>query len=220
LRPSTSSHHGPKPTYGGIVLAGPPASGKRTAAFALTSLRRSYAPFPALTVAHQSPIAAEQTTQRHLDELKAWAQVFHEFTNDGISYAYDRERLNKLREQGRIPVACVDDADTARAFEREADDWLQILLWCPRAEAERRLAGVRPAAEEPTAPDRSSMRRWDRSNKRLLRDTGWFTLMIRSDRLDAVQVAQIVHLAAQSGAPGPDLASRPVAASVPKTGQP
>jgi hypothetical protein len=111
-------------------------------AFALTSLRRSYAPFPALTVAHRSPIAAEQTTQRHLDELKAWAQVFHGFTSDGISYAYDRERLNKLRDQGRIPVACVDDADALRAFEREADDWLQILLWCPREEAERRLARV------------------------------------------------------------------------------
>jgi hypothetical protein len=107
-----------------------------------------------------------------------------------------------------------------RSAEREADDWLQILLWCPREEAERRLARVWSADEEPTAPDRSSMRRWDRSHKRLLRDTRRFSLTIRSDRLDAVQVAQIVHLAAQSGAPGPDLASRPVAASVPKTGQP
>jgi hypothetical protein len=89
-----------------------------------------------------------------------------------------------------------------------------------REEAERRLANVRSADEQQTASGRSSMRRWDRSSKQLLRDTRRFTLTIRSDRLDMFQVAQIVHLAAQSMAPGPDLAPRPVAASVPKTGQP
>jgi hypothetical protein len=197
-QPSTSSGHESRPACDGIVLAGPPASGKRTTTFALTSLRRSYAPFPALTVARQPSIHAEQTTRQHLDELRAWAQIFHEFTVEGTSYAFDRERLSKLREQGRIPVACVDDADALQAFEHESSDWLQILLWCPREAAERRLTSGWPAREEHEAPGRPSMRRWDRSSKGLQRDTRRFTLTIRSDRLDAVQVAQIVHLAAMA----------------------
>lgn len=220
MRASTSLDRDPKPAYRGVVLAGPPASGKRTVTFALTSLRRSYASFPALTVAHRARVAAEQTTRRHLDELRAWAQLFHEFTSDGIRFAYERERLNNLREQGRIPIACVDDGDVLQAFEREADDWLQILLWCPRDEAERRLARTWFAHEKQRTPDRSSMRRWDRSEKKLLRDTRRFTLSIRTDRLNAVQVAQIVHLAAQSGVPEPAPGLEPSAPSDLKTGRP
>lgn len=217
---STSSGRGARPAYGGIVLAGPPASGKRTVRFALTSLRRSYASFPALTVAHRPQIDAEQTTQRHLDEMRAWAQIFHELRVEGANYAYDRERLSKLREEGRIPVACVDDPDALLAFEREADDWLRVLLWCPREEAERRLSRGWPGDEEQKAPGRSSMRRWDRSSKGLLRDTQRFTMTVRSDRLDAVQMAQVVHLTAQSGVPESEFAPRPGAGSVAETGGP
>ncbi|WP_232660556.1 hypothetical protein [Pseudonocardia sp. TRM90224] len=204
MRESTPADHNPTQTYRGILLAGPPASGKRTVTFALTSLRRSYAPFPALTVGSDTRVAAERTTQRHLDELKAWAQVFHEFTSDGARYVYDRERLNRIREQGRIPVACVDDIDVLRAFEREADDWLQVLLWCPREEAERRLAATG------VAPDRAAVRRWDRSEKGLLGDVRRFTVSIRTDRLNAVQVAQLVHHAAQSAVAAPAPAGSPV----------
>ena len=194
---STSSQDEPRPAYRGVILAGPPASGRRTVAFALTSLRRSYAHYPALTTERQALVDAARTTQSQLDELRSWAQLFVEFTCEGISYAYDHQRLNKLREQGRIPVACVDDIDVLRAFEQEADDWLQVLLWCPRQEAERRLAST-PDVHRTSAP--AGLRRWDRSTKRLLREPLRFPLSIRTDRMDPVHVAQIVHLAAQSGA--------------------
>jgi hypothetical protein len=202
---STSSHDEPGPAYRGVVLAGPPASGRRTTAFALTSLRRSYAHYPALTPARQALVDAAQATRRQLDELRSWAQLFAESTCDGVGYAYDRERLNKLRDQGRIPVACVDDVDVLRAFEQEADDWLPVLLWCPREEAERRLADARDVHATPVS---AWLRRWDRSTKKLLREPLRFPLSIRTDRMDPVHVAQIVHLAAQSGAAAGATASR------------
>lgn len=207
----------PQPN-GGIVLAGPRASGKRTVAFALTSLRRSYASFPALTVVARSPVDAEQTTQRHLDELRDWAQVFHRFTTDGAAYVYDRERLAKLRKQGRVPVACVDDIATVEAFEREAGDWLYVLLWCPRDEAQRRLAAGWSADGGRPTPESGWVRQWEKSSKVLLKDPRRFTLAIRSDHLDAVQIAQIIHLAAQAGRSSPLSASRPGATSAAQTG--
>jgi hypothetical protein len=190
-------HDEPGPAYRGVVLAGPPASGRRTAVFALTSLRRSYAHYPALTTAHQDLVDAVHTTRQQMDDLRSWAQLFAGSTRDGIGWAYDRARLTRLREQGRVPVACVDDVDVLRAFEREADDWLVVLLWCPREEAERRIAR---AGDVRRIPASTWLRRWDRSTKQLFRDPQRFALTIRTDRMDAVQVAQIVHLAAQSGA--------------------
>jgi guanylate kinase len=190
---SETSYRDPDPpTFRGILIAGPPASGKRTLTFALTSMRRSYAPFRALSAALHPTIAAERSTERHLDELKAWAQVFHEFTEDGMRYVFDHGRLNKLREHGRIPVATVCDTAGMLAFEREADDWLPILLWCPREVAEQR---------EPALAQPARRRRWDRSLHRLTRHLARFALVIRSDRWDAIGTAQLVHIAAQSGGP-------------------
>lgn len=190
--------------YDGVLLVGPPASGKRTVAFALQSLRATYAPFPALTVAHQPLVHGQRTTQAHLDELRSWAQMFHEFTIDGDSYAYDGERLGALRERGHVPVACVDDIAGLEAFEREAGDWLAILLWCPREAAERRLASDRSVWADREAYVRRLVRWWDRSTRVLLRDVSRFTVVLRSDHVNAVQIAQIVHLAAQAGVPGTD----------------
>ena len=184
-------------SYTGILLAGPPASGKRTVAFALTSLRRSYARVPALTTATDPPVDAEPAARAHLDELRSWAQVLHEFTVDGSGYLYDRERPAGLREQGRLPVVCVEDADAPAAFRRESAGWLPVLLWCPAPEARARAGrGLRGPV------DRGWTRRWERSSTALLGAATHFTLTLRTDRLDAVDAARIIHAAAQATAPG------------------
>lgn len=151
---------------------------------------------PALTTAAPAPLVdAEQMTRAHLDELRAWAQIVHEFHVDVTTYVYERERLDRLRGQGRIPIVCVDDIDAVPAFERESGGWLAVLLWCPRDEALQRLD--RRRSDVPRRPWR---RRWERSSKGLLREARRFTLTLRSDHLDAVEAARIVHLAAQAGA--------------------
>jgi hypothetical protein len=215
-QPPTTLVAGSEPARGGIILAGPPASGKRTVAFALTSLRRSYAHVPALTAARHFVIDAEQTSQKHLDELRSWAQLFHEFSVERAQYVYDRERLERLRVQGRIPVVCVEDVDALPAFERESDDWLAVLLWCPRGRAENRLTRGRPPAEQPATVPRSWTRRWERSLKGLHRGAQRFTVTLRSDRLDAVEAARIVHLAAQASTLTSDSSQADGAPSAPR----
>jgi hypothetical protein len=185
---SASSEAEPRTSYSGILLAGPPASGRRTTVFALETLRRTYAHVPALTTTPDPTVDAEKVTQRHLDELRSWAQLFHEVTLDGHSFTHDRERLVQLREKGRMPVVCVEDAPALDAFDHESDGWLPVLLWCPREVAEQRTAD----------PGRAWARRWERSSKSLAAQSHRFTLSLRTDRLNAVEIARIVHLAAQA----------------------
>ncbi|MEU6698957.1 hypothetical protein [Pseudonocardia sp. NPDC046786] len=143
-------------------------------------------------------MGAEQTSQKHLDELRSWAQLFYEFTVERARYGYDRERLNTLRGQGHIPVVCVENIDALSAFQRESDDWLTVLLRCPRDHAQDRLTRGRSATERAAIITRSWRRRWDRSVKALEQGAQRFTMTLRSDRLDAVEIARIVHLAAQA----------------------
>ena len=189
----------PESAYRGVVLAGAPGCGKRTVAFALTSLRPTYAPFPALTAAPSAGLGAESTTGRHLADLRAWAQVFHEFDHAGDRYVHDHERLRTIRERGCVPVAWVEDVAALTAFDRESDDWLAVLLWCPRDEVERSL--TQGDLSRRWTADRAFRRSWDRAHRRLLGNLQRFTLTIRTDRLDAVDTARLVHLAVQSGHP-------------------
>ncbi len=200
-----------QPARGGILLAGPPASGKRTVALALSSLRRGYAHVSALTTATQPVLSAVPTSQRYLDDLSSWAQLFYEFRVEGARYVYDRERLDRLRGQGRLPVVCVEDIDALSAFERESGDWLPVLVWCPREHARDRLTLRRAISERSAIITRSWTRRWDQSFKELYQDGQRFTMTLRTDRSDAVEIARIVHLAAQAHA---------LAAAGPSSGQP
>ncbi|MFB9742074.1 hypothetical protein ACFFOU_13235 [Pseudonocardia sulfidoxydans] len=178
-------------------------------AFSLTTLRRQYAHVPALAADPHPSVDAEQVTRTHLDELHSWAQIFYDVTLDGVLYSYDRERLGRLREQGRLPIVCVENVEALAAFEAESTGWLPVLLWCPRDEAAKRSTHGWPVEE----PDRRWSRRWERSTKGLLADPGRFTLTVRSDRLDAVEIARIVHLAAQAGSTNEHATSTPPAAS-------
>ncbi|ANY06335.1 hypothetical protein [Pseudonocardia sp. HH130630-07] len=185
------------PARGGVVLAGPPGSGRRTLAFALTSLRRSYAHVPGLTTTPHPLVDAEQVPPSQLAELRSWAALVHESTVGGTRVAHDRERADRLRAQGRTPVVCVADADALVAFTHEPGGWLTVLLHCPRDRAEQRLR----AAGHGASLDRRWSRRWEQTAAGLHRAAERVTLALRSDRLDPLDAARLVHLAAQADPP-------------------
>ncbi|BBF99811.1 MULTISPECIES: hypothetical protein [Pseudonocardia] len=71
-----------------------------------------------------------------------------------------------------------------------------MLLWCPARDARARAGrGLRGPV------GRSWTRRWERSSKALLGAATRFTLTLRTDRLDAVDAARVVHSAAQADVP-------------------
>lgn len=168
-------------SWSGIVLAGPPGAGKRTTAFALTALGRRYERLPALTTARESTLDIERATPAHIDELRAWAQVLHESDRQGGAHVYDHERLRAIRDAGRFAVVTLDTTSALDAFARESPDWLAVLLHGPYDQARTTVA----------------RRSWARTERGLARVRDRFVLTLRTDRLSALEVAQLVDRAVQ-----------------------
>lgn len=112
----------------GVLLAGPDAGASAGVAFALTTLARDYVHLPALSSGEAD--GAERATDRHLDELRAWAQVVVEYRRGGVRFVVDHERLRRAREAGRVPVVTTDEPRVLDALLAESPGWLPVLV-CP-----------------------------------------------------------------------------------------
>ena len=168
-----------QPGWDGIVLAGAPGSGKRTTAFALTALARRYARFPALCSARVSALDIEYATDRHIAELRSWAQIFHEVTRDGALHIHDSERLCRIRDEGRTPVVTVDAVGCLDAFAGGPRPWLTVLL---HGRTDRPSAVLR----------RRTARELERLGRRCV-------LAVRTDLLSVGAVSQLIDRAVRDG---------------------
>lgn len=170
-----------QPGWAGIALAGPPGSGKRTVAFALSTLGRRYARLPALTTARTSTLDTEHVAPDRIAELRAWAQVFHHLTRDGAVLVYDRQRLHRIRDNRQLAVVTVDSTTSLRALARDSPHWLTVRLHCP-------FDSTRTTA---------TRRQWAHTHRNLAHHQDRFTLAMRTDQLPVLAVAQLIHHAAQ-----------------------
>ncbi|WP_219419131.1 hypothetical protein [Pseudonocardia nigra] len=118
--------------------------------------------------------------------------MFHEEVRNGTRLVYDRERLDRIRDGGGLPVVTLDATAGLDAFERVGGSGLGVLLRCSRETAERRLQRGSSAA------DRARLRAWDRTAKQLDRVAGRFPLAVDTDRVAPPAVAQLVHLVVQT----------------------
>ena len=150
----------------GVLLAGPDPVPLGTAAFALCSTSRRYVRWAALTTGDGE--GTERTTERHLAELRSWAQVLVEHRRDGAAVVFDHERLRRIRDAGRVPVAVTDEPRVVDALLGEAPDWFAVL-------------GAPSALRRP----------WARLADR-------FAVVVRLDRVSPVSVAHLVHHAAET----------------------
>ena len=149
-----------------MLLAGPDPVPLGTAAFALCSTSRRYVRWAALSTGGGE--GTERTTERHLAELRSWAQVLVEHRRDGAAVVFDNERLWRIRDAGRVPVAVTDEPRVVDALLGEAPDWFAVLA----------------------AP--SALRRpWARLADR-------FAVVVRLARMSRVWVAHLVYNAAET----------------------
>jgi guanylate kinase len=125
----------------GVILYGPPASGKDTVTTALTELSPRYAQFARLKVGTGKSVGYRMGTAQQLGELEAAGSVVYANSRYGNTYVIDAPGLDAAFEAG-VPVVHLGQVDGIRAVvDGYPADWSLVLLWCPRETTEQRSAG-------------------------------------------------------------------------------
>jgi guanylate kinase len=124
----------------GVVLYGPPASGKDTVTVALTQLSPRYAQFARLKVGAGKSAGYRMGTAEQLRELEATGGVVYANSRYGNMYVIDAPGLDDAFAAG-VPVVHLGQVDGIQALvDGYPADWSVVLLWCPREVTAERSA--------------------------------------------------------------------------------
>ncbi len=178
----------------GILLYGPPASGKDTVTAALAQLNPRYVPFSRLKVGSGKSAGYRMGTPDQLDELEARGDVIYRNDRYGNTYVVDRPGLGLAMEEGRIPILHLGQVVGIEAVVTHySADWTTVLLWCSReATAVRsrgrgdRDTGARIAAWDATEQDLAAYRQ---AEWRLRVDTEVFSPADAAAQIDCLVLA-------------------------------
>lgn len=121
----------------GIVLYGPPASGKDTITKALTALDPRYVQYERLKAGSGRTHSYRMTTRDEIDRLREHGDLIYENTRYGNLYAIDRPSIDALLGRGLIPIVHLGQLAGLRALSKRSQ-WLAVLLWCSRECSARR----------------------------------------------------------------------------------
>jgi guanylate kinase len=116
----------------GVILYGPPASGKDTVTDALIELDSRYARFLRLKVGSGKTDGYRMGTAQQLAQLEGVGDVIYANSRYGNTYVVDRPGLTQAFDGG-IPVVHLGQIDGIRAvLDGYAAGWVTVLLWNPR----------------------------------------------------------------------------------------
>ncbi|MDX6744988.1 phosphotransferase-like protein [Actinocorallia sp. A-T 12471] len=179
-------------TTKGVILYGPPTSGKDTITAELTRQDTRFTLLPKLKAGTGRSRGYRAVTAEELEKLRADGRLPVETARYGNVYAVDRQDVETIAASGRIPVVHMGNvADLTRLRDAVPLDWLAVLLWIPREVCAERSAG---RGDADTA-DR--LRAWDETRTDLDEaGTGVFDLEIRTDEVTPSEAARRIITAA------------------------
>lgn len=191
----------------GIILYGPPASGKDTITAALTQLDARYAHFARLKHGRTASVGYRPATAEHLEQLRERQELLYENHRYGNTYAIDRPHLEELRHRDRCPVVHMGQVRGVQALLTAGLPlrWLPVLLWCSRETTQARSHG---------RGDQDTDRRleaWDQTRAELTSHTDVvFALGIRTDQATPQAAAEQIHDHFTAARPVPPLTAAAV----------
>ncbi|SPT59869.1 Uncharacterised protein [Actinomadura madurae] len=121
-------------TSRGVILYGPPTSGKDTVTAELARQDDRYTALPKLKVGTGRSEGYRYLTATALEKLRATGRLVVETRRYGNVYAVDRDDIAALVETDRVPIVHMGNvADLRRLRAAVPLDWTSVLLWVPRA---------------------------------------------------------------------------------------
>ncbi|MEV0630182.1 guanylate kinase [Nonomuraea wenchangensis] len=121
----------------GVVLYGPPASGKSTVTAALSRLDPRFVLVRKLKAGDRRGTEYDFVTVEELARLRAAERLLLETRRYGNTYAIDRRQVSGLITAGHVPVVHLGNIADLRRLT-EAGPWMTVLLWIPRQVCEHR----------------------------------------------------------------------------------
>lgn len=179
----------------GVILYGPPTSGKDTVTAELVSQDARFAPVAKLKVGTGRTTGYRRVSSAELDKLRAAGRVAVETHRYGNVYAVDRDDIAAVVEADRVPVVHMGNlADLRRLRAAVPLAWTSVLLWIPRAVCADRSRQRR----DTDTPAR--LKAWDETRNDL-RTAGApvFNLIIHTDQTDPAEAAQRIITTVAAG---------------------
>jgi guanylate kinase len=121
----------------GIVLYGPPASGKSTVSVALSELDPRFVLVRKLKAGNRRGTEYDFVSVGELAELRAAGRLMVETQRYGNTYAIDRCHIDGLISAGQVPIIHLGNIADIRRLIQTAP-CLLVLLWIPRNICEQR----------------------------------------------------------------------------------
>lgn len=182
-------------TRPGVILYGPPTSGKDTVTAELARQDDRYALLPKLKVGTGRSIGYRHVTSTDLEKLRTTGRVIVETHRYGNVYAVDRADIAALVEAGKLPVVHMGNVgDLQRLRTAVPLDWTAVLLWIPRSVCADR-SKHRGDADTP-----KRLQAWDETRNDLqTTEAPVFNLVIHTDQANPTETARRITTTVTTG---------------------
>ncbi|MGW0195880.1 guanylate kinase [Nonomuraea sp. NPDC003201] len=168
----------------GVVLYGPPASGKSTTTIALTEVDPRFMLVRKLKAGNRRGTEYDFVSAEELARLRAEGRLIVESQRYGNTYAIDRNQVDQFTATGQVPVVHLGDISSIRRLVQAAP-WLVVLLWIPREVCEQRS---RERGDHDTT---HRLQAWDEALADLRASgNGLFAHRVRTDQVTPEEIAQ------------------------------